>query len=95
LRMPHFLAQESKGCDCIVLWLDCDKVPYDVNILLKDKRKVHLRVTNYDTSHLSEYIESFKEFGLLCIKLNVLHIFYMMFPFPGVADPDLRGSAFN
>ena len=26
LRMPHFLAQESKGCDCIVLWLDCDKV---------------------------------------------------------------------
>ena len=25
LRMPFFLAQESKGCDCIVLWLDCDK----------------------------------------------------------------------
>ena len=23
--MPFFLAQESKGCDCIVLWLDCDK----------------------------------------------------------------------
>jgi len=25
LRMPHFLAQEAKGCDYIVLWLDCDK----------------------------------------------------------------------
>jgi DNA topoisomerase-3 len=25
LRMPFFLAQESKGCDYIVLWLDCDK----------------------------------------------------------------------
>ena len=25
LRMPYTLAQESKGCDYIVLWLDCDK----------------------------------------------------------------------
>jgi DNA topoisomerase-3 len=25
LRMPYFLSQEAKGCDCIVLWLDCDK----------------------------------------------------------------------
>ena len=26
LRMPAFLASEAKGCDYIVLWLDCDKV---------------------------------------------------------------------
>ena len=25
LKMPAFLASESKGCDYIVLWLDCDK----------------------------------------------------------------------
>ncbi|KAK9732423.1 Toprim domain [Popillia japonica] len=25
LRMPQFLSQESKGCDYVVLWLDCDK----------------------------------------------------------------------
>lgn len=25
LRMPHFLSQEARGCDYIVLWLDCDK----------------------------------------------------------------------
>ncbi|XP_063384723.1 DNA topoisomerase 3-beta-1 [Cydia fagiglandana] len=25
LRIPAFLAQESRGCDYLVLWLDCDK----------------------------------------------------------------------
>lgn len=25
LRMPAYLAQEAKGCDYLVLWLDCDK----------------------------------------------------------------------
>ena len=25
LRMPAFLATEARGCDYIVLWLDCDK----------------------------------------------------------------------
>ena len=25
LKMPNFLASESKGCDYLVLWLDCDK----------------------------------------------------------------------
>lgn len=25
LRMPQFLEKEGRGCDYLVLWLDCDK----------------------------------------------------------------------
>ena len=30
LKMPGFLSSEARGCDYIVLWLDCDKEGRDV-----------------------------------------------------------------
>ena len=34
LKMPGFLQSEARGCDYIVLWLDCDKVMMMVMIMM-------------------------------------------------------------
>ena len=34
LKMPGFLQSEARGCDYIVLWLDCDKVMMMVMMMM-------------------------------------------------------------
>ena len=34
LKMPGFLQSEARGCDYIVLWLDCDKVKMMIMMMM-------------------------------------------------------------
>ena len=47
--MPAFLASEAKGCDYIVLWLDCDKEGENICFEVLDSVRSSMRKLDRNT----------------------------------------------
>ncbi|XP_046394750.1 DNA topoisomerase 3-beta-1 [Ischnura elegans] len=57
LKMPAFLAQEAKGCDYLILWLDCDKEGENICFEVMNAVQGSMRrdVYNLDTVYRAKF----------------------------------------